>query len=153
VADQCVEQRIDTGLGPSDASTDGVPSRVTRPSRASEGQHLPRGVACTEEVESVTGCLRVAHDHRTKRLADGRLERLLPAGINRHEIEHRAQHAVDVCERSRACCGAGIVQRKRQSFSPSRPTMVVGLGVSLCGLRGRQLVLSGKPGQIGRFVS
>ena len=84
----------------------------------------------------------VAYDDSCDRLAEGRFECSLPAGVDVHEIEQRSDDAVEPGEA--LCPGAcsGLVERRAERLDP-------GLPGSPFSFRGPQIVLAGPHTTLG----
>ena len=94
--------------------------------RGRQRQHGAADLAFAELRQRRRGRGLAVDDDRGDRLADGGLERGLPAVFDVDEVEQRAEHAVDAVELRGAGTGAGGVERGGQ-----RVTATIGAGFAL----------------------
>ena len=71
-------------------------------------------------MQRPAGGVGIGDDDGAERLAEGGLDGGLPAGVDAHEVEQRAEHAVDAGEAFGAGPGAGRVERELQRLDPRR---------------------------------
>ena len=80
-------------------------------------------------------------DDRGKRVTSRRLDRGLPAGIDLHQIEQRADHTVEVGQSLGTRPGARVIEGEAQGLRPSRPRMAIAVGGAQRRLGVRDLLL------------
>ena len=94
--------------------------RLHRCGRCAECQHGAGRVGLRQRTQGARGVLRVVHDDARQRLTQCRFDRRLPAGIDAHEIEQRAEHAVEAGEAVGPGAGVGEVERELQRLDAGR---------------------------------
>ena len=86
---------------------------------SAERDHSTGRIGTAEGIERTSARRRIVDDHRGERLAERRLDRLLPPGVDLDEVEQRAEHPVDTGQTLGTGAGSGGVEREFESFDPS----------------------------------
>ena len=87
--------------------------------------------------------LGVGDEHGGERIAGGRLEGGLPALVDLHLVDQRAEDAGHLGEALRPGSVAGLVERERQRLGPGRPRVLVGFRAAADLLGPRRPALGG----------
>ena len=99
-------------------------------------QHRPAAAVAVQRVERGAGVAAAVHDHRPQGVADGRLDRRLPALLDLHDVEERAQDAGAAGQPLGPGLRPDLLQRLAQRLRP--------------GLPGPRRRVSVAPGHLGR---
>ena len=103
--------------------------RVGGRPRRRHGQHRPGGIAGPQRSQRPAGGIGAIDDDGGNGLAGGRLEGLLPTGVDLDQFEQRADDPVDVGQPLGAGPGPSLVEGHGQGLGPGRPRLVLALGL------------------------
>ena len=88
--------------------------RMRRHAARTSGEHGTTRVRFAQRGQGSAGGWLAVDDDRGERLAERRLDRLLPAVVDLDQVEQRAEHAVDSGQSLCSRAGVGGVERQLQ---------------------------------------